>query len=159
MASFEKFFPHCISLLSLPLLFSLVGLGFQGCAPLDQRTFDPNAGKPPQVHVTQPMPPKKQPPFLQVVEGTPESDYAGPIEKATKIALNRKPNVLFIVQGIAPMQNTPDKQAQTLNNLTQHLAVPVTNHIVAAGARPVQIDMRVATDPTAHQAMVRINVR
>lgn len=131
----------------------------QGCAPIDQRTFNPNAGKPPRPHSTPPAPPKTQAPFLQILDATPQSDYATPVDTAAKMALSRKPNILFIVQGIAPMQNTPDKQAQILTELTQRLVVPVANRIVAAGARPIQIDMRVSTDSTAQHAMVRVNVR
>lgn len=131
-----------------------------GCNPIDQRTFDPQAGRPPRVAAPAlPVSAPGKPAFLQIIDGTPEDEYGPAVEKATKLALSRKANILFIVQGITPMQQTPEAERQTLHDITQHLVSSVGHHILAAGARPIQLDMRVSADPTVHNNMVRIYVR
>lgn len=131
-----------------------------GCNPIDQRTFDPQAGRPPKVAAPAlPATPPGKPAFLQIAGGTPEDDYGPQVEKATKLALSRKRNILFIVQGMAPMQKTPEAETKSLQSLTKDLVNPVASHILAAGARPIQLDMRVGSDPTVQNNMVRIYVR
>lgn len=131
-----------------------------GCDPIDQRTFDPQAGRPPRVAAPAlPVAAPGKPAFLQIVDGTPEDEYGPAVEKATKLALSRKNNILFIIQGIAPMQKTPEAERETLHTLTQDLVAHVASHALAAGARPIQLDMRVSADPTVHSNMVRIYVR
>ncbi|MQR99608.1 hypothetical protein GFJ39_10450 [Gluconobacter sp. AC10] len=139
-------------LLAAPLL--------SGCKLLDQRTFNPNAGKPPHPYIP-PAPPAPPPhaPFLSVSEGTPESEYGPVVERAAKAALSRKPNVLFIVRAFAPPQPTPDAQAQALTDVTNHLAVIVASHLKQAGAQPIQIEMHAITDPSATKPSVRVDVR
>ncbi|MXV43817.1 hypothetical protein GS501_01955 [Saccharibacter sp. 17.LH.SD] len=159
MDAFDRFeFSRIFSFCYLPAVFAVMG-GVVGCSPLDQRTFDPRAGTPPKPYIAPVVAPTPKAPFLQIMEGTPESDYAAPVETATKAALARKSNILFIIQGIAPMQSTPDKQLQILSDLTQNLVVPVAKRIQAAGALPIQIEMRASTDSTVSHAMVRVNVR
>ena len=131
-----------------------------GCNPIDQRTFDPQAGRPPKVAAPAlPATPPGRPAFLQIAGGTPETEYGPQVEKATKLALSRKRNILFIVQGMAPMQKTAEAETQALQHLTKELVSPVASHILAAGARPIQLDMRVGSDPTVQNNMVRIYVR
>ncbi|WP_415525754.1 hypothetical protein [Gluconobacter sp.] len=139
-------------LLAMPLL--------SGCKLLDQRTFNPNAGKPPQPYIP-PAPPGPPPhaPFLSVSEGTPESEYGPIVERAAKAALSRKPNVLFTVQAFAPPQPTPDAQAQALTDVTNHLGALVAAHLAKAGAQPIQIEMHAITDPSATKPFVRVDVR
>ncbi|GBR68565.1 hypothetical protein [Gluconobacter kanchanaburiensis] len=139
-------------LLVMPLL--------SGCKLLDQRTFNPNAGKPPHPYIP-PAPPGPPPhaPFLSVSEGTPESEYGPVVERAAKTALSRKENVLFIVQAFAPPQATPDAQAQALTEVTDHLAAPVAAHLTKAGAQPIQIEMHAITDGSTAKPFVRVDVR
>lgn len=149
---------------SVPRVCSAILAGLMaslcGCNPIDQRTFDPQAGRPPKVAApTLPPTTPGKPAFLQIAGGTPEQTYGPEVEKATKLALSRKSNILFIVQGIAPMQKTPDAEAESLHRLTQELVNPVASHILAAGARPIQLDMRASSDPTVQNNMVRIYVR
>lgn len=160
MAACNHSFSSWFFFSSLFCLFISIGGGLQGCAPIDQRTFDPTASKPPtRAHAIPPAPPQKQVPFLQILEGTPEREYTAPVDKAAKIALSRKSNILFVIQSIAPMHSTPDQQAKALSDITKNLAVPIAQRIIAAGARPIQIDMRAYTDSTVQSAMVRVNVR
>ncbi|MUG05204.1 hypothetical protein GM556_06565 [Bombella sp. ESL0378] len=154
------FYTHRSALWARTALFALLATPLWGCNPIDQRTFDPQAGRPPRVAAPAlPVAAPGKPAFLQIIEGTPEEEYGPAVEKAAKLALSRKSNILFTVQGIAPMQKTPEAERETLHTLTQNLVSPVANHILAAGARPIQLDMRVSTDPTVHSNMVRIYVR
>lgn len=139
-------------LLAMPLL--------SGCKLLDQRTFNPNAGKPPHpvVPLAPPGPPPRAP-FLAVSEGTPESEFGPIVERAAKAALARKPNVLFVVQAFAPPQPTPDAQAQALTDVTSHLGALIAAHIEKAGAQTIQIEMHAITDPSATKPFVRVDVR
>ena len=143
-----------------PVVLAGLTASLCGCNPIDQRTFDPQAGRPPQVAAPAlPAAAPGRPAFLQITGGTPEQTYGPEVEKATKLALSRKSNILFIFQGMAPMQKTPDAEAESLHRLTQELVNPVASHILAAGARPIQIDMRASSDPTIQNNMVRIYVR
>ncbi|GBD57197.1 hypothetical protein [Gluconobacter wancherniae] len=138
----------------------LLAPALTGCKLIDQRTFDPNAGKPPKPYIP-PTPPGPAPkaPFLQIEAGTPASEYGPIVEKAAKAALARKPNVLFIVQGYAPMQPDPAAQAQTLSDLTKQQIAPIADRIAAAGAQPIQIEIHATTDPSIQHARVRVDVR
>lgn len=140
----------------------LIILTLASCAPLDQRYFDPQAGRPPKALSLKPktlpnMVPKKS--FIEIVEGTSEENYGPEVEKAAKIALERKKDILFIVESVIPASPTPDQDLAHLESLNKNLLLPVTHHLRAAGAQPIQIDMRSETDMTLHQAMIRINVR
>ncbi|MPV99670.1 hypothetical protein [Bombella apis] len=131
-----------------------------GCKPIDQRTFDAQAGRPPRTATPAlPAPAPEKPAFLQIAGGTPERDYGPAVEKATKLALGRKSNILFIIQGMAPMQQTPEAERQSLQQLTETLVNPVASHVLAAGARPIQLEMKVGSSPTVQNNMVRIYVR
>ncbi|QDH15427.1 hypothetical protein E3E11_05705 [Oecophyllibacter saccharovorans] len=132
-----------------------------GCAPIDQRTFNPQASMPPKVVAPVPVRHKapSRHPFIEIMAGTPREDYATPVAKAVRMALARKPNILFIVEAAAPMQPTPARQVAALSGLTRDLATPIGEEIVKAGAEPLQLEMRAVTDPDLQQGRVRINVR
>lgn len=132
-----------------------------GCTPISQRTFNPQAGMPPKVELDAlpPRPVNTHHPFIEIMADTPEDAYAPAVKQAVHTALARKPNILFIVEAAAPMQPTPEQQAQTLTALTRNLAAPVGEKIIAAGAQPLQLQMQAVTDPDIKQGMVRINVR
>ncbi|WP_249197720.1 hypothetical protein [Gluconobacter kondonii] len=151
------FVPHSALLMGGLLLAAPL---LSGCKLLDQRTFNPNAGKPPHPYIP-PAPPAPPPhaAFLSIPGGTPESEYGPIVERAAKAALARKANVLFIVQAFAPHQATPDAQAQALTDVTDHLAAGVAAHIEKAGAQSIQIEMHAMTDPSATKPFVRVDVR
>ncbi|QHI96333.1 hypothetical protein GT348_01415 [Aristophania vespae] len=140
----------------LLLGFFLVAL--QGCTPIDQRTFNADAGKPPVLHKKHYFTPDKKP-FVEIVQGTSQDVYGAPLKKAVKAALTQKKNILFIVEGLSPLQKTPEEQVTHMTALLNELVVPVATQISDAGALPIQIDMRLRTAPLLKQAVVRINVR
>jgi len=131
-----------------------------GCNLIDQRTFNPQAGKPPKPYVPPAPPaPKPKPPFLQIEDGTPESDYGPIVDKAVKAALARKENVLFIVQLLVPLQNDPAAQAKAMTEATQTDLEPVARRINTAGAQPIQIEMHAIADGSVKHPVVRVDVR
>ncbi|WP_252347448.1 hypothetical protein [Gluconobacter sp. P5H9_d] len=141
----------CI-LLATPLL--------AGCKLVDQRTFNPQAGKPPQPYIPPPPPaPKAKPPFLQIEGGTPESEYGPVVDQAVKSALARKENVLFIVRLLVPLQSDPAAQAKAMTEATQTDLEPVAHRISTAGAQPIQIEMHALTDPSVQHPLIRVDVR
>ncbi|QDH16529.1 hypothetical protein [Swingsia samuiensis] len=131
-----------------------------GCNLVDQRTFNPNAGKPPQPYIppAPPAPPAK-PPFLRIEAGTSEHDYAPIIKRAVKAALERKENVLFLVQARVPVQADPAAQAKALTQATQFELEPVAHQINAAGAQPIQIEMQAITDPNTSHDFIQVDLR
>ncbi|MDF7673493.1 hypothetical protein PT277_01795 [Acetobacteraceae bacterium ESL0709] len=143
--------------LQLPL-FMLTAAILQGCNPIDQRTFDPNANRPPVVPPKVDHTPKAKP-FIEIVEGTPPDVYRAPLQQAVKTALAHKPNILFTIEGLAPPQATPQEQFASLKVLLDSLVVPIATQITEAGAQPIQLDIRVGTDRSIKQSVVRINVR
>ncbi|EHH67480.1 hypothetical protein [Gluconobacter morbifer] len=151
---------HPARLLALLGAVILTAPLLSGCKLVDQRTFNPNAGRPPQpvVPPAPPAPPAK-PPFLQIRSGTPESEYGPIVDRAVRAALAHKANVLFIVQGLAPMQASPDEQARVLTDLTKKQLAPLGARIARAGAQPIQIEMHAATDPSLKDAVMRVDVR
>lgn len=140
----------CLALLTAPLF---------GCDPIDQRTFDPTAGKPPQIPAPQPTLIHEKPAFMEISEGTAEAEYGPAVEKATKLALTHKSNMLFIIESMAPMQETPEADVRILQNLTKDLTTHIAKHVLTAGARPIQLDMRATTNPAIQKPLVRIYVR
>ena len=131
-------------------------LTLNACAPLDQRTFDPSAGRPPKVHVP-PAPPAK-PPFVQIMAGTPESLWQPDVEKVTRLAIQRKPNILFILTAIVPRDGSPSAQAEALAALVQGDERAVAQAMVKAGASGGQIEMDARAEDGA-KPHIRVDVR
>lgn len=131
-----------------------------GCQLIDQRTFNPQAGKPPRPYIPPAPPaPKPKPPFLQIEGGTPEAEYGPAVDKAVKAALARKENVLFIVQLLVPLQNDPAAQAKAMTEATQSDLQPVAHRINTAGAQPIQIEMHAVADGSVTHPVIRVDVR
>lgn len=139
-------------------LFMLVALMMLGCNPIDQRTFDPNANRPPVVPDKVDNKPAVKP-FIEIVEGTSPDIYKVPLQQAVKTALAHKRNILFMIDGLAPPQKTPEEQLAVLKTLLDGLVTPIATQVTEAGALPIQLDIRLGTDPTVRQSVVRINVR
>lgn len=155
--SYEVFSTRPLNFFYLTALF----LTFNGCAPLDQRYFDPQAGISPMAHLKhsdekKPLPKKS---FIEVIEGTSEQTYGASVETAAKIALQRKSNILFIVESIIPQEATPEKQIAHFEKMNKDLLLPISQHLITAGVQPIQIDMRTLTDPALTQGIVRIYVK
>lgn len=139
-------------LLAAPLL--------AGCKLIDQRTFNPQASKPPRPYIPPAPPaPKPKPPFLQIEDGTPEAEYGPAVDRAVKAALARKENVLFIVQLLVPMQTDPTAQAKAMTEATQTDLEPVARRISMAGAQPIQIEMHAIADGSVKHPVVRVDLR
>ncbi|QCE32649.1 hypothetical protein FAI41_03110 [Acetobacteraceae bacterium] len=133
---------------------------FASCAPLDQRVWNQMAGIEPK-YVPPPPPPAPPPPapFVEILSGTPESDYGPQLEEITKIALARKPNMLFIIRLRVPTGNGPEEQVKRLLQLVPRFLMPVSEHMIKAGAQPIQLDMGTESVPYQKSPSLRIQVR
>ncbi|GBR53505.1 hypothetical protein AA106555_1322 [Neokomagataea thailandica NBRC 106555] len=131
-----------------------------GCKLIDQRTFDSHAGRPPS-----PPPPPAQAvqapkaPFLSIADGTAESEYGPVVDHAARVALQHKSNVLFIVRALTPPQPTVAEQQALLAKLSKGLLNSVSQKIIAAGAKPLQLELHAETDVSVHTPVVRVELR
>ncbi|QDH13705.1 hypothetical protein E3E12_05325 [Formicincola oecophyllae] len=140
------------------LVAAIAALG--ACHPLDQRTFDPMAGKAP--YVPHPAPKAVRPgapALLEVMVPTPESTWKPVLHQAVQAALSSKRNILFQVTGTAPLAPTPDEQTKRLEALNHDAVEPIAAELVASGARDVQVQMKVISVPGLLQPAVRVTVR
>ena len=134
-----------------------LALTLAGCHLVDQRDFDPKAGRPPALPVAPAQPSSGPKPLLRIGYENTDPDYAPALAAAVKRALTLKPDVLFTVQTLVPLEPTPDAQAAS------QLAAAATGReiaeaIVADGADQGQIEMTVKADPGVHVKEVRIFV-
>jgi len=131
-----------------------------GCALVDQRTFDASAGRPPVPHYPPAKPgPPPVAPFLQIMAGTPETDWRPVVARSVRVALSRKPDVLFIVTAISPVQGSPERQVKALGDLAEGDGRVVADAIIAAGAAPLQVQMMAEANPGDGAARVRVDAR
>lgn len=129
-------------------------------SPLDQRTFNPRASRRPAVYIPPPPPgPPPIPPLIQLVAGTSEQEWGGPVRAIVRKALDRKPNILFQVQALVPPGGDADTTRLALSRLVSSDAQAVTDAIVAAGASPAQVEMSAMPDSTVTQPTIRVYVR
>jgi len=122
------------------------------CKLVDQRTFDPAAGRMP-VPRGKPPPvrrPPAVPPLLVVRDPAGSDDWRPGLERAVRAALARKPNVLFTVQTTVPTAATPAAEAAALSAAGGTQGSLVANAIIADGARPAQVELSAAADPALH---------
>ncbi|MCQ9154641.1 hypothetical protein [Acidomonas methanolica] len=139
---------------------AVCGLALTACEPIDQRSFDASAGLPP-VPPRKPVPsaPPPAPPFLQIVSGTPDAEWRPVVTKATRLALARKPNVLFILTAIVPRTTSPAREADELAALSKGEELAVARAIVAAGAPAWQVEMQGRAEGQAATSSIRVDVR
>ncbi len=128
------------------------------CHLIDQRDFNPDAGRkpvPPPVKAGKLVPGPA--PLITITYATPEPDYAESLAAAVKRALAVKPNVLFTVQTLVPLAATPAAQAAALQ---QGAAAgrEIGDSIIADGADQGQIELTVRGDASAHVQDVRVFV-
>ncbi|QCE34383.1 hypothetical protein FAI40_02970 [Acetobacteraceae bacterium] len=130
------------------------------CAPLDQRVWNQMAGIEPY-YASPPPPPAPPPPapFVEILSGTPESEYGPQLEQVTKIALERKPNILFIIRLRVPTGDGPEEQIRRLLKLVPNMLDPVAEHMIRAGADSSQLDMGTLAVPYQQTPSVRIEVQ
>jgi hypothetical protein len=132
-------------------------LALAGCHLVDQRDFNPNAGRKPQppagpaVKFTGPVP------LLTIAYTTPDPPYAAELAVAVKRALAMKPDVLFTIQALVPLAATPEAQAVALQ------AAAASGHeigeaIIADGADQGQIELAVRADPSMHMQQIQVFV-
>ncbi len=102
------------------LLLCLATLGLAtlaGCTLIDQRTFNPQAGrKPPDL--AGPAGPGPAPPLVTVDFGRPNPDYATELHQAVISAVSRKPDVQFDVVTVVPATGAPADQVGAATGLT-----------------------------------------
>ncbi|WP_035442403.1 hypothetical protein [Asaia platycodi] len=146
---------------------SLAGIGLclisgalAACTPPDQRLFNPDAGKPPKPYIPPAAPSKPPPaPFLQIVAGTPRDQWASAVERSTKLALSRRPTIIFIVSVLSPETSSPAAQVKALETLTEQDGKAVADQIVASGAPVNQVQIEAKTDPSSPKGRIRIDLR
>lgn len=148
---------------SAPILLAVSALcvtGLASCDLVDQRTFDARASRPPAPHYPpKPAPPRPVPPLVDIRAGTPDSQWRSALTGAVTRALARKPDVLFTVRVIVPAGTTPEQEAQALRHAVATDGQAVAAAIVAAGARPEQVEMAAMSDSSMTIGAVRVYVR
>lgn len=148
------------SVSTLMAVSALCVTGLAGCNLVDQRTFDPRASRPPVPHYPPPPPaPRPVPPLVDIRAGTPGSAWRPALQGAVTRALARKPNVLFMVRVLVPAGPTPEQEAQAMRHAVATDGQAVAAAIVAAGARPEQVEMAAMSDSSMTTAAVRVYVR
>ena len=127
-----------------------------GCARLqhvgivDQRTFDPRAGLPPQPHLPPAPPARPGPgPLITIAAGTPEDQWRAPLKQAVRAALARKPNVLFELRQVVPAAGSVEATAQGGEAAAHALLGPLAQAIVDDGAAIAQVQLGAASEPMA----------
>lgn len=142
--------------LALPMLALSV---LPGCTLITQRTFVADADTPPRRPLPAAPPVGQSAPALVVIRfPSPPSDWEGPLGVAVKLAVARKPDVVFTVESVVPAVGDLAAQATALAAAVRdgHL---VADRIVADGVDRAQIDLTAAADPAIHQEEVRLTVR
>ncbi|CAI3953551.1 MULTISPECIES: hypothetical protein [Commensalibacter] len=131
-----------------------------GCQLIDQRTFNPSAGRKPIPYVppAPPAPPPPAPP-IEIVQGTPAEQWGKPLTGLVKDALQRKSDAMFIVTILTPISQTPDAQQEQMQKTIQQNAQDVAQAIVKAGAKPQQIHMTAKADGSVQKNVVQVNIQ
>lgn len=135
----------------------IVLLALAGCHLVDQRDFNPNAGRKPQppagpvAKVTGPVP------LLTIAYTTPDPPYAAELAVAVKRALALKPDVLFTVQALVPLAATPEAQAVALQTAAAS-GHEIGEAMIADGADQGQIELAVRADPSMHVQQIQVFV-
>lgn len=135
-------------------------VGMTGCKLVDQKTFNPNAGVAPKPYIPPPPPgPPPVPPLIELAAGTPASQWEAPVDQITRLALSRKPDVLFVVRCLVPLQANADAEQSSLMNLVQGDGRAVLQEMINAGASEAQVEMSAMPDSSVTKPVVRVYVR
>ena len=128
------------------------------CHLVDQRDFDPRAGRPPEVPVAKAAPAALGPDaLLRIGYDTPDPVYATALAAAVQRAITLKPDVLFTVQTLVPLAGSPDAQAAALRDAAR-TGREVAEAMVVDGAEQGQIEMAVRGDAGVRFKEVRVFV-
>lgn len=117
----------------------LAGAGLSGCTLVDQRTFNPEAGRPPTRPTPPPAPlpsapPEPGPPPLLSVRLPAPSDLRSTVAKAVAAAQARKRDVVFDVVEITPGTAAGSEAAEIAQMIVAQ-GVPASR--VRLSARPI----------------------
>lgn len=137
-----------------PLLLALVPPAASGgCALVDQRTFNPDAGKPPAVAAAPSAPAAAPagPAALLTVRFDRPAAIEGPVRQAVALARARKPDVAFDVVSVVP-----DADAAGAGGAE---AARVARVITAQGVPTARVNLQVRLDPAVGARDVRVFVR
>jgi len=136
---------------------TLLAAGLGGCHLIDQRDFNPNAGKPPMPKVAAAPPSPGPAALLTISYANGDPAYAQGLSEAVTHALTAKPNVLFTVQTLVPLEGDANAQAGALQ-AAAGTAREVAEAIVTDGADQGQIELAVRADPGVKAKEVRVFV-
>lgn len=81
------------------------------------------------------------------------------IDQITRLALSRKPDVLFVVRCLVPPQANADAEQSSLMNLVQGDGRAVLQEMINAGASEAQVEMSAMPDSSVTKPVVRVYVR
>ncbi|MGH7050220.1 MAG: hypothetical protein ACREE5_06210, partial [Acetobacteraceae bacterium] len=114
---------------------------------------------PPPTPAKPPPPPWPGPSPLVVIRfANLSADYAGPLGDAVRAAEERKPDVVFLVVGVAPAAGSPAAQATAAADAA-NAAVTVMQAIAGMGVPTERLLLGARTDPTVQGEQVEIYVR
>jgi hypothetical protein len=128
-----------------------------GCHLIDQRDFNPNAGKPPVPKVAAAKGPFGPGALLTISYANGDPAYAQALSEAVTRALRAKPNVLFTVQGLVPLAGDANAQAASLQEATGTTR-EIAEAIVTDGADQGQIELAVRVDQGVKAKEVQVFV-
>jgi hypothetical protein len=140
----------------------LVPLLAAGCALVDQRTFDPQAGTPPVV--PKPAAPAPQPdrvlhglpPFVTIRPGQ-DRGYDAAVAQAVTAALARKRDAQFIVLTAVP-PGTDEAQAAAVGALAPE-AARVAGLVARRGVPAGRVQLQARAEPNLAAPELRLYVR
>ncbi|MFT9067718.1 MAG: hypothetical protein ABF420_06700 [Acetobacter syzygii] len=134
--------------------------GMAGCKLVDQKTFNHSAGVEPKPYIPPPPPgPPPVPPLIELVAGTPQTQWKAPVDQIAREALSRKKDVLFVVSCLVPPQANQDNEQSALLELVQHDGRAVMQELIDAGAPEPQVEMSAMPDSSVTKPTVRVYVR
>lgn len=146
-----------------PILTLLALTTILGCEhPIDQRDFNPHssAGIIPKPPPPKPEPPPPTlPPLIEIPQDAAPQQWQTPLTQMAKAAIQRRSNVLFIVDCLVPMKKNIDKDVMTLDQVVDKMGKPVTQSLLDGGVPQSQIEMSAMPDPDVKEAVVRVYVQ
>jgi hypothetical protein len=134
----------------------LLPLAATGCHLIDQSDFRPKPPPPPPAPPAPPAPPPV-PPLVSIRFPRPDIDYTAALRQAVTEARQRKVDVSFEVQGLAPTAPAIDAQTSALATVNKE-AQGVAAAIAGLGVDPTRIRMLSRTEPGLSANEVRVYV-
>lgn len=126
-----------------------------GCTLVDQRTFNPDAGRPPAI-ATPPGPPPVVP-LVTIDFDKAAVEYRQPLTQAVQQALARKQSAEFDVVTVVPATGTPDQQVAAATAITPD-ARSVARAINASGVDDSHIHLSARAEPGVSSRQVQVFV-